>query len=172
MGRGATGRLVSLLAAGRKFEFTVLRGVAFTFGTPAFALGRFTFAGRFVLPFAFAFAFSFAFLFLGGLFGLFSFLFAADVALRFSVDSSGVTLSGDSPAFVGRLISIATVCPVLTTSPARGNWNTTVSGLASLLGLVARTRNFRSASARIRSASNRSLPTTSGTFTSGLRKER
>src|SRR6185369_10862682 len=48
----------------------------------------------------------------------------------------------------------------------------TVSGCASLLGLYARTRNFRSASARIFSASNRFLPTTSGTFTSGLRKDR
>src|ERR1051325_682912 len=48
----------------------------------------------------------------------------------------------------------------------------TVSGLVSLVGRVERTRNFRSASPRIRSASNRSLPTTSGTLTSGLRKER
>ena len=127
VGRGATGRLLSLLAAGRVFafgklvRFTLLRGVAFTLGTPALALGRLTLAGLFVLPFAFAFALSFAFLFLGGRFGLFSLLFAAEFVLRFSVGSSGVTFSDDSPAFVGRLMSIATVCPVLTTSPARGN---------------------------------------------------
>jgi hypothetical protein len=128
VGRGATGRLLSLLAAGRVFafgkvvRFTLLRGVAFTLGTPAFALDRLTLAGLFELPFAFAFAFalSFAFLFLGGRFGLFSLLFAAEFVLRFS-GSSGVTFSDDSPAFVGRLMSIATVCPVLTTSPARGN---------------------------------------------------
>ena len=177
MGRGV-GRLFSLLAAGRVFafgkvvRFTLLRGVAFTLGAPAFALGRLTLAGRFVLPFAFALALSFAFLFLGGRFGLFAFSFAFEFVLRFSAGSSGVTFSDDSPALVGRLMSIATVCPVLTTSPARGNWNTTVSGFVSLLGLLARTRNLRSASARIRSASKRSLPTTSGTFTSGLRKER
>ena len=41
-----------------------------------------------------------------------------------------------------------------------------------MLGLVARTRKFKSASLRIFSASNRSLPTTLGTVTSGLRKER
>ena len=114
-----------MLAGGREFafgklvRFTLLRGVAFTLGTPAFALGRLTLAGRFVLPFAFAFAFSFAFLFRGGRLGLFAFSLA-EFVLRFS-GSSGVTFSGDSPAFVGRLMSIATVCPVLTTSPARGN---------------------------------------------------
>ena len=126
VGRGVAGRLFSLLAGGREFafgkfvRFTLLRGVAFTLGAPAFALGRLTLAGLFVLPLAFAFAFSFAFLFRGGRFGLFVFSFAAEFVLRFS-DSSGVTLSGDSPALVGRLMSIATVCPVLTTSPARGN---------------------------------------------------
>ena len=106
---------------GKLVRFTLLRGVAFTLGTPAFALGRLTFAGLFVLPFAFAFAFafSFAFLFLGRL-GLFAFSFD-EFVLRFSAGSSGVTFSGDSPAFVGRLMSIATVCPALTTSPARGN---------------------------------------------------
>ena len=125
VGRGATGRLLSLLAAGREFafgklvRFTLLRGVAFTLGTPAFALGRLTLAGLFVLPFALAF--SFAFLFLGGRFGLLAFSFDAEFVFRFSAGSSGVTFSGDSPAFVGRLMSIATVCPTLTTSPARGN---------------------------------------------------
>jgi hypothetical protein len=127
VGRGVTGRLLSLLAAGRVFvfgkvvRFTLLRGVAFTLGTPAFAFGRLTLAGLFVLPFAFALAFSFAFLFLGGRFGLFAFSFTDEFVLRFSAGSSGVTFSGDSPAFVGRLMSIATVWPVLTTSPARGS---------------------------------------------------
>ena len=56
---GVAGRLFSLLAAGREFafgkfvRFTLLRGVAFTLGAPAFALGRLTLAGLFVLPFAF-----------------------------------------------------------------------------------------------------------------------
>jgi hypothetical protein len=134
VGRGATGRLFSL-PGGREFEFrgslrfTLLRGVALTL-LPAFAFGRFVLTGLFVLPFAFLllFAFSFGFLFLG-LFGLFSLLvFAAELVLRFSVDSSGVTLSGVSPSLVARLMSMATVCPALTTSPGRGNWNKTVSG--------------------------------------------
>ena len=113
MGRGATGRLFSLLAAGREFalgkvvRFTLLRGVAFTFGTPEFAFGRLTLAGLFVLPLALAF--SFVFLFRGGRFGLFVFSFADEFVLRFSTGSSGVTVSDDSPAFAGRLISIATV---------------------------------------------------------------
>jgi hypothetical protein len=69
---------------------------------------------------AFEFALSFAFRFLGRL-GLLAFV-ELELALRLLfVSSSGVTVSGDSPAFVGRLTSIATVCPVFTTSPARGN---------------------------------------------------
>ena len=121
VGRGATGRRFSFgLLAGRVvfpspvFEFA-RGGLVLEFSTAEFALTRFTFAGRvglaFALPFAFAFAFalafSFAFLFLlrRGLFSL-----AFKFALRFSVESSaGLTVSGVSPAFVGRLISIATV---------------------------------------------------------------
>jgi uncharacterized membrane protein len=95
--------------------------VAFTLGTPAFAFDRLTLAGLFALPLVLAFALSFAFLFRGGRLGLFSLLFAAEFVLRFSAGSSGVTFSDASPAFVGRLMSIATVCPVLTTSPARGS---------------------------------------------------
>ena len=94
-----------------------------------FAAGRFALTGLFVLPFAFLFPFAFAlsltFLFLGR-FGLFSLALAA--AFRFSLGSSGVTVSGVSPALVARLRSMATVCPAFTTSPERGNWNTTVSG--------------------------------------------
>ena len=84
----------------------------------AFALaGRFAFA--FLFPFVLPLAFSFVFLGFGRL-GLLSLLL--EFVLRFSfVFSSGVTVSGDSPSFVGRLTSIATVCPVFTTSPARGN---------------------------------------------------
>ena len=127
VGRG-TGRLL-FTAAGRVFAFMLLRGVAllcgvaFTLGAPAFVLVRFTFArfaliDLFVLPFALAFSF----VFLGfGRFGLFSLVFAAELVLRFSAGSSGVTLSDDSPALARRLMSIATVCPVFTTSPARGN---------------------------------------------------
>ena len=150
----------------------LVRGVALML-TPVFTFARLIFAGRFalLLRLLLPLALALSLVFLGlGRFGRFS--VGLEFVFRFSVGSSGVTVSGDSPSLAARLISIATVCPVLTTSPARGNWNITVSGLASLLGLVARTRNFRSASPKIFSASNRSLPTTSGTFTSGLRKER
>ena len=70
------------------------------------------FAGRFVLPFALALAFALSFVFrLRGRFGLFSFAFVLALVLRFAlvVSSSGVTVSDDSPALVGRLMSIATV---------------------------------------------------------------
>ena len=119
MGRGTTGRLLILLP-GREFEFgrllrfTLLRGVAFTFAAPAFALGRFAFTGLVVFAFPFAFAFlllfalSLAFLFLGFL-GLFSLAFAETFVLRFSLGSSGVTFSGVSPSLASRLMSIATV---------------------------------------------------------------
>jgi len=87
-----------------------LSPAAFAFGLLAFAGllalagGRLAFA--FVLLFAFPFVFAFVFL---GFFGLLSLAFDAFV-LRFSLGSSaGVTVSGVSPAFVGRLISIATV---------------------------------------------------------------
>ena len=117
VGRGATGRRFSFgLLAGRVvFPSPVLEfargGLVLEFSTAEFALTRFTFAGRvvlaFALPFAFAFGFSFAFLFLLRR-GLFSFAFK--FALRFSVESSaGLTVSGVSPSFVGRLMSIATV---------------------------------------------------------------
>lgn len=184
MGRGTTGRLFTFeLLPGEVLPgpaFVLRESVRFTFARGTLALPivfafRFAFAGRLLLAFLLTFVlpleFSFVFLALGRL-GLLS--LADEFALRFSLalSSGGVTVSGDSPSFVGRLISIATVWPVFTTSPARGNWNTTVSGFTWLLGRDARTRNFRSASASIRSASNRSLPTTSGTLTSGLRKER
>jgi hypothetical protein len=92
------------------------RGVTFAFSPAAFAFGLFAlagllaFAGRFafvfVLPFALPFAFALVFL---GFLGLFSFAFAVFV-LRLSFgSSSGVTVSGDSPAFAARLMSIATV---------------------------------------------------------------
>jgi hypothetical protein len=78
--------------------------------TPVFTLDRFTLAGLFVLPFELALPFAFSFVFLGrGFFGLFSLLFAAVLVLRFSLGSSGVTFSGDSPSLAARLISIATV---------------------------------------------------------------
>lgn len=105
-------------------RFTFARG---TLALLVLALARFAFAfpltGRlafaFLLPFVLPLAFSFVFLGFGRL-GLFS--LPLEFALRFSfVFSSGVTVSGDSPSFVARLTSIATVCPVFTTSPARGN---------------------------------------------------
>ncbi len=125
VGRGA-GRLL-FTAAGRVFAFMLLRGVAFAFGAPVFVLTRFTFErfaliDLFALPFALPLAFAFSLVFLGfGRWGLFSLVFAAELVLRFSAGSSGVTLSDDSPALARRLMSIATVCPVFTTSPARGN---------------------------------------------------
>jgi hypothetical protein len=131
VGRGATGFLLLLTLPGRKFEFPVLARFTFARGTLALPVvlafaGRafaFPLAGRFALArFAFAFVLPFSFVFLGfGRLGLLSFPLD-EFVLRFSfVFSSGVTVSGDSPSFAGRLISIATVCPVFTTSPARGN---------------------------------------------------
>ena len=115
VGRGVTGRLFSL-TTGREFEFrtsgrltfTLLRGVVFALFAPTFAGGRFAFRDLFVLPFAFLLAFAFSLAFFGfGRFGLFSLLFA--FVFRFSLGSSGVTVSGDSPAFARRLRSMATV---------------------------------------------------------------
>ena len=124
VGRGATGRLLSLLA-GRAFtfgngRFTFARGVAFTFArgvaftfAAAFTFGRFAFVVLFELAFALlelallALAFSFSFRFLGRL-GRFSLRFD-ELVLRFSLGSSGVTFSGVSPSFAARLMSMATV---------------------------------------------------------------
>ena len=96
------------------FRFTFGRAVLFAFSPAAFAFGLFAlagllaFAGRFAFVFVLPFALPFAFAFLGFL-GLFSFAFAVFV-LRLSFgSSSGVTVSGDSPAFAARLMSIATV---------------------------------------------------------------
>ena len=122
VGRGAAGRrLMFTLVAGRALLLPlVIARFTFACGTLAlpfvFALVRFAFTGRlallftarFVLPFALALALSFVFLFRGRL-GLFSFAFVLTLRFAFVVSSSGVTVSDDSPAFVGRLISIATV---------------------------------------------------------------
>ena len=113
VGRGGTGRLFSL-TTGRVFEFrgsgrftfTLLRGAVLALLAGTLAAGRFAFSGLFVLPFAFLFALALSFLFLGRL-GLFSLLFA--FVFRFSLGSSGITFSGDSPALVARLRSMATV---------------------------------------------------------------
>lgn len=75
---------------------------------PTLAGGRFAFSGLFVLAFAFLLLLAFSFVFFGfGRFGLFSLLFV--FVFRFSLGSSGVTVSGDSPAFARRLRSMATV---------------------------------------------------------------
>ena len=120
VGRG-TGRLLSFAAAGRvlpffgSMRFTLLRGVALALTAPVFAFARFALArfalvDLFVLPFVLPFAFAFSLVFLGrGRLGLFSLVFAAELVLRFSAGSSGVTFSDDSPALVSRLMSIATV---------------------------------------------------------------
>ena len=95
-------------------RFALGRGVTFALSTFAFGLMVFAFAPRFTFPLAFAFLlplslpFAFSFLFFGFL-GLFSFALADEFVLRFSFVSSGLTVSGDSPALVGRLTSIATV---------------------------------------------------------------
>jgi hypothetical protein len=126
VGRGVAGRLLSFALPGLKFELRVSARFTFARGTLALpivlAFVRFAFAGRFAFAFALVLPFAFSFVFLGfGRLGLFSFEFD-EFVLRFSLGvSSGLTVSGDSPSFVGRLMSIATVCPVLTTSPARGN---------------------------------------------------
>ena len=120
VGRGATGRLFTFellpgVLLGRELvlrestRFTLARGTSteltFLF---AFAAGRLLLAFRllFELPLALAFALSFLFLGRRGLFSL-----ADELELRFSflLSSTGVTVSGDSPSFVGRLMSIATV---------------------------------------------------------------
>ena len=82
--------------------------------TPVFTLARLTFAGRFVflllllLVLPLALALSLSLVFLGfGRFGRFSLVL--EFVLRFSVGSSGVTVSGDSPSLAARLMSIATV---------------------------------------------------------------
>jgi hypothetical protein len=115
VGRGVTGRLFSLTTGrefefrtSRRFTFTLLRGVVFALIVPTFAGGLFAFSGLFVLPFAFLLALALSFVFFGfGRFGLFSLLFV--LVFRFSLGSSGITFSGDSPAFARRLRSMATV---------------------------------------------------------------
>jgi hypothetical protein len=96
--------------------FALSTVVAFAFGRFAFTV-RFAFTELFALLFALPFPFSFLFL---GRFGRFSFALAELLVFRLSL-SAGFTVSGVSPSFVARLISIATVCPALTTSPGRGN---------------------------------------------------
>jgi hypothetical protein len=95
-------------------RFTFARGVAFALTAPVFVFARlrlidlFALLDLFALPFVLAFAFSLVFLGRGR-FGLFSLLFAEEFVLRFSLGSSGVTFSDDSPALATRLMSIATV---------------------------------------------------------------
>jgi hypothetical protein len=90
-------------------RFTLARGTSteltFLF---AFAAGRLLLAFRllFELPLALAFALSFLFL---GRRGLLSLADELELRFAFAFSSGGVTVSGDSPSFVGRLISIATV---------------------------------------------------------------
>lgn len=97
------------------------------FVLPLFAF-LFVVAGRLMFPFLFAalvlaFSFPFAFLlvFLGRL-GLFSLSELVSLVLAgfSSGNFSGAATSEDSPSFAGRLMSIATVWPALTTSPPRG----------------------------------------------------
>src|SRR5690348_16459641 len=105
----------------------------FTFGRATltlpvvFVLARLAFTLRFALPFTLPFVFPLPFalalsFLLRGRLGLLSFALVFAFTFRLVVvSSSGVTVSDDSPAFVGRLMSIATVWPAFTTSPARGS---------------------------------------------------
>src|SRR5207247_770690 len=133
---------------------------------------------RFLLAERLAFKFALSLAFFGFFFGLLSFEFAARLAfvfsdfLSFAVFAFVVDSLEVSPSFAGRLISTATVCPTLTILPASGTWIITVSGFASLLGRMARTRKFKPAELIVLSAVMRSLPTMSGTFVSELRSER
>jgi hypothetical protein len=163
---------LALAFEGDRFELGLV-----LFELPLFAFlfvaGRLLFALRFPV-FVFEESFAFLLVFLLRL-GLFSFAGTGSFVFRLSVFSSGVASATagaeDSPSFTVRLISIATVCPAFTTSPPRGNWNSTVSAF-DWLGRVARTRKFKPALPKTRSASNRSFPTTSGTITSGLRRDK
>src|SRR6266516_3210903 len=127
----------------------------------------------FMLPFALPFAFLFATF---GFMGLFSFKLSDAALFSLSAGLVGVgTASPDvtvSPSFAARLISTATVWPAFTISPAPGSCSSTVSGCELPIGRVARTRKFRPAPLMVDSALALSLPTISGTLTSGLRKER
>ena len=91
------------------FAFGRLTFVRFSF--VRFSFTRFSFADRLAFVFVLALPFRLSFSFLGfGFRGLFSFALAEAFVLRFLLGSSaGVTVSGDSPALAGRLMSIATV---------------------------------------------------------------
>ena len=147
---GGTGAQNDILVAGATaLVFRAMRGIGFICGTPSATTIRMTrrnFTGS-RDPQA-----------------------VRDQALIFIEDSAAAGAE-DSPSFTVRLISIATVCPAFTTSPPRGNWNRTVSAFP-WLGRVARTRKFKPAFPKTCSASNRSFPTTSGTITSGLRRDK
>ena len=127
VGRTVAGRRLSFTFAGRALmlpfvtaRFTLVRGtlmlpLVFVLVRFAFTVRLlFSFTTRFVFPFVFALLLAFPFalaLVFRGRRGLFSFalVFAFTLRFAFVVSSSGVTVSDDSPAFVGRLISIATV---------------------------------------------------------------
>jgi hypothetical protein len=110
-----------MIEAGR-FELLVdvlaLRVFAFLLGNDRLLL----FALRFP---EFEFELSLAFLFAGFFLGLFSFAAAFWLVPRASDFSSGffsgATTSDDSPSLTDLLMSMATVWPTFTTSPARGS---------------------------------------------------
>ena len=99
----------------------LLLSIVFAFGLAEFAFGvRLALADLFEFVLLFELLlFELVFLFLGG-FGLFSFSLLEVFVFLFS-GSTGFTVSEASPSFAARLMSIATVCPALTTSPGRGS---------------------------------------------------
>lgn len=131
-GFAAAGRLLSfwltlllellLIVKAGRFEFPFVAPFVLPLFAVLFVAGRFVFPLRFpVLAFAFSFAFLLVFLLR---LGLFSFAAAASFVFWFGGFSSRVlcgTASEDSPSLTVLLMSMATVWPVLTTSPARGN---------------------------------------------------
>ena len=128
-GLAAGGRVLPLLLRtglalafdGGRFEFRFVALFEFPLLAFLFVADRLLFALRFP---AFALSFAFLFVFLLRL-GRFSFAEVESFVFLLSPFSvgvgSGAGVNEDSPSFTGRLISIATVWPAFTTSPARGN---------------------------------------------------
>lgn len=113
---------LALVFDGGRFEFRLIALFELPLFAFLFVAGRLLFVLRFPV-FAFEFSFAFLLVFLLRL-GLFSFAGAASFVFPFSAFSSGEASEAadmdDSPSLTARLISIATVWPVFTTSPPRG----------------------------------------------------
>lgn len=120
-----TGRAFVFSVSLRRLLLSPVLAFRFELAFLLFAFVRFVFRFPALPLFALLFALSFLFLFR---FGLVSFaLSTASLVFLFSFPFSLPALftlalaSEASPSFATRLTSTATVCPVFTTSPARGN---------------------------------------------------